>query len=76
MYKLTEQIIEILRDNQAMRLKVALGMGVGESAVVNSLKMTNGKSIANNLGAVETLMSELGLSKEDIVVEYESKTSL
>lgn len=76
MYKLTEKVIGILRDNQAMRLRVALGMGVGESAVVNSLKMTNGKSIANNLGAVETLMSELGLSKEDIVVEYESKTSL
>lgn len=76
MYKLTEKVIGILRDNQAMRLRVALGMGVGESAVANSLKMTKGRSIANNLGAVETLMSELGLSKEDIVVEYESKTSL
>lgn len=69
MYKLTEKVIGILRDNQAMRLRVALGMGVGESAVANSLKMTKGRSIANNLGAVETLMSELGLSKEDIVVE-------
>lgn len=76
MYKLTEKVIGILRDNQAMRLRVALGMGVGESAVANSLKMTKGRSIANNLGAVETLMSELGLAKEDIVVEYESKTSL
>lgn len=74
MYKLTEKVIGILRDNQAMRLRVALGMGVGESAVANSLKMTNGKSIANNLGAVETLMSELRLSKEDIVVESDGKT--
>ncbi len=76
MYKLNEKILGILRSNQQMRLKVAIGMGVGESAVINSLRMTDGRSIANSIGAVETLMSELGLSKEDIVVEYESKTSL
>lgn len=69
MYKLNEKILGILRGNQQMRLKVAIGMGVGESAVINSLRMTDGRSIANSIGAVEVIMKELRIPKEDIVTE-------
>jgi len=69
MYKLNEKILGILRSNQQMRLKVAIGMGVGESAVINSLRMTDGRSIANSIGAVEVIMKELSIAKGDIVTE-------
>lgn len=69
MYKLNEKILGILRSNQQMRLKVAIGMGVGESAVINSLRMTDGRSIANSIGAVEVIMKELSIPKGDIVTE-------
>ena len=71
MYRLTNKAINLLKTNVTLRTKVALGMGVGESAITMSLRRNKGESIANNFGGVQSLLAETGL-KQDEILEVET----
>lgn len=63
--QLTKKILTELSKNTALRLKVALAMGVGEGAVKAAVKHER-KSLTQ-MAVIKVLMEETGLSEEEIV---------
>lgn len=59
-----KEIIERLKKDTGLRLRVALALGVGEQAIKNAIKR-NGKSITN-ISAVNVIKEYTGLSEEEI----------
>lgn len=60
----TREIIERLKKDTGLRLKVALALKVGEQAVKNAIKRES-KSITN-ISAVNAIKEHTGLSEEEI----------
>ncbi|NCT92914.1 MAG: hypothetical protein GXC72_00690 [Chitinophagaceae bacterium] len=63
--QLTKKILEELRENTALRLKVALAMGVGEEAVKAAMRLRR-KSLTQ-IAVIKVLMEETGLPESEIV---------
>lgn len=59
-----KEIIERLKKDTELRLRVALALGVGEQAIKNAIKR-NSKSITN-ISAVIVIKEYTGLSEEEI----------
>ena len=71
MYRLTNKVQSILKDDKVIRRKVASVMGVSESAIYMSIsdkRGGTGRSIANNYDAINALIDETGLTIADIRV--------
>lgn len=67
-----KEIIERLKKDTELRLRVALALKVGEQAVKNAIKR-NSKSITN-ISAVNVIKAYTGLSEEEIF-ETEKETA-
>lgn len=63
--QLTKKILSELRKNTALRLKVALAMGVGEEAVKAAVRLER-KSLTQ-IAVIKVLMEETGLPESEIV---------
>ena len=63
--QLTNRILTELRENTALRLKVALTMGVGEDAVKAAIRFKR-KSLTQ-IAVIKVLMKETGLPESEIV---------
>lgn len=68
LYKLSEQVIQKLKNEIPLRRGVAGSMGNGESAVLMDLP-TGGQNIAMNYDAINYIMDKTGLLVSDIRVK-------
>lgn len=66
MYVLTQKALDVLKKDKKIRKKVALTMGIGENAILMSMRNTKGRSIANNYDGLNMLIDETGMITKDL----------
>lgn len=66
MYVLTQKALDVLKKDKKIRKKVALTMGIGENAILMSMRNTKGRSIANNYDGFNMLIDETGMITKDL----------
>ena len=66
MYQLRKEIIKKLKEDRPTRNLLANAMGIGESGISMSLKLTKGRSIAINYDGMNFLKEQYNLETETI----------
>lgn len=67
--KLTNLIIEKLKTDMNLRLKVALAIGRGEQSVKQNIDRNNNNNKLTTTAAVRCLIAETGLTEQEILTD-------